>query len=69
MSGFPKHKDKAVQAQLVDMAKRGWRIQVLGNGHYRCLCPCGTHTAGMGGTPSDWRASKNFAAQVKRSGC
>lgn len=53
---------------LVDLAKeQGWEHSRTSGGHHRLVSPLGRIVM-MSGTPSDYRAVKNFRAQLKRSG-
>lgn len=53
---------------LIDLArKQGWEVTKASNGHWRLYSPSG-EIVGHSGTPSDYRASKNFRADLKRAG-
>lgn len=46
----------------------GWRIDYSRRGHIRIYDSKGHHAATTSGTPSDYRAVKNFRADLKRAG-
>lgn len=55
---------------LADLARhQGWRVERTRSGHWRFLPPNPSLPAVVAsGTPSDWRALRNFRAQLRRSG-
>lgn len=61
-----KHPDKDIDAVLKAAINSGWRAKILGSGHWRMLCPCGAHTASCGGTPSDWRTTRNLRSAFNK---
>lgn len=53
---------------LISLAKdQGWEHSRQSNGHHKLVSPDGK-VVGMSGTPSDYRAVKNFRMQLKRAG-
>lgn len=50
-------------------AQSGWRVERCKRSHHwRFLSPDGVTQLYTGGTPSDWRAWRNFLAAMKRAG-
>jgi hypothetical protein len=44
---------------------KGWRLELTNKGHVRWIAPSG-ETVVSGSTPSDWRATKQIEARLKR---
>jgi hypothetical protein len=51
---------------VVAARSRGWSVSYTGTGHLRLLHPNGAVVV-AGGTPSDWRAHRNFQADLRRA--
>lgn len=49
------------------LVRSGWTYR-RGRKHGRALSPDGRVSVTVPGTPSDWRSSKNFVRDVRRSG-
>lgn len=62
--------DKRMLKDLMKKAtSQGWRVEVLRSGHLKFYPPDVNQSAVVvGGTPSDWRALKNFISMLKKSG-
>lgn len=62
-----------MKADLRDVSERarehGWVVERTNSNHWRFIPPDPTKPIVVtGGTPSDYRAYKNFLSQLKRSG-
>lgn len=57
-------KDKDIAVTVRRLLAQGWRY-VAGRKHGRLIAPNG-RTLAVPCTPSDWRASRNFARDVRR---
>jgi len=47
----------------------GWRVERTRNNHLSFYSPDGQSVIHSGGTPQDWRATRNLVAQIRRYGC
>lgn len=55
--------------QLIAAAmSQGWRYEESRRGHVRLYSPDGKTIVGHSGTPSDFRAMRNFRSRLKRAG-
>ena len=56
-------------ADLIRTAQaQGWRLEVAQRGHPRLYSPDGKTIIGTSGTPSDFRAFRNFRSRLKKAG-
>lgn len=56
-------------ADLIRAAQaQGWRLEVSQKGHPRLYSPDGKTIIGTSGTPSDFRAFRNFRSRLKKAG-
>lgn len=54
---------------LLALAKQhGCTVSRTRRNHWKVLCPDGVTVVIVSGTPSDWRALQNAAAQIRRGG-
>lgn len=54
-----------IDAHVKEMLKRGCTFK-KGRKHGKLVSPDGTKQVSIPGTPSDWRAPRQFAAQLRR---
>ncbi len=59
---------KEVKALLATAEEQGFTWHFTKNCHVQVRNAAGLAVAGNGGTPSDYRAIKNFRAQLRRAG-
>lgn len=52
-----------------EASKQGWVVEVTANGHWKFVPPSkNCRPCFFSGSPSDWRAIKNFVALMRRNG-
>jgi predicted RNA binding protein YcfA (HicA-like mRNA interferase family) len=52
--------------ELVEV--HGWRVVRTKSSHWQCYSPDGKTIVWHSSTPSDYRATKNFKAELRRAG-
>ena len=68
--GSPKHgleMKQDIRRLVRDLSAQGFTIRTTSKGHL-AVKRDGVTVAVLGGTPSDWRATHNFRAQLRRAG-
>lgn len=58
-------KSEAIDNAVIELTRRGWKVE-KGGKHWKVWSPQGDHRFIVPGTPSDFRAEKNWLSDVRR---